>query len=487
MKSRLAALALSLFTGAAIFAIDSLYLPVGSFPAAPYAIPILIAVYFLTPRLVIGITAYALVLQAVAIWRAAAPPVVWPLYMFGLVLIGYLGLELSRKAERERVISVDRARLLTREEEVKREAERVAAELDATLNAIVDGLIVFDSRGKVVRINRYVERLLGFPEGQLRTTSIEEQTQALRPETPAGRVVPAEEWPAARALAGETVPQMQLAVHIKDGQSRDLIASAAPVRAPDGGVAGAVMGLTDVTEPLELRRLQEQITHIVAHDLRQPLTIIQGQAQVAEKSLDAGRIEPAKKSLQAIMTSARRTNVLIQDLVDGVRLEVGRLELRREPVDLRRFLGELLQRSATSMDTSRVRLTVSAGMPPTLADPDRLERIVLNLLSNALKYSDPGTPVDLRVSQRDGQALVSVQDRGRGIAPEDRPHIFERFYRPKGRQRKEGLGLGLYITRTLVEAHGGKIWVESELGKGSTFYFTLPLAESEASGPRETR
>ncbi|HEX2923308.1 MAG TPA: ATP-binding protein, partial [Chloroflexota bacterium] len=129
-----------------------------------------------------------------------------------------------------------------------------------------------------------------------------------------------------------------------------------------------------------------------------------------------------------------------------------------------------------TMDVKRVRLSVEESLPPVSADPDRLERIVLNLLSNALKYSAPQTPVDIRASRKNGQALVAVEDRGQGIAPEDLPHIFERFYRTKGPHRKESIGLGLYISRILVEAHGGRISVKSELGKGSTFSFTLPLA-----------
>jgi two-component system phosphate regulon sensor histidine kinase PhoR len=111
-----------------------------------------------------------------------------------------------------------------------------------------------------------------------------------------------------------------------------------------------------------------------------------------------------------------------------------------------------------------------------MADPSRLERILTNLISNALKYSPPEAEVVVRAERVDSCLQVSVVDRGIGIAPEDLPHLFERFYRTRGSRKAEGLGLGLYITRMLVEAHGGRIWAESELGKGSTFSFTLPLA-----------
>ena len=129
------------------------------------------------------------------------------------------------------------------------------------------------------------------------------------------------------------------------------------------------------------------------------------------------------------------------------------------------------------METSRIQEEIPADLPPVCADYARLERILINLLSNALKYSDPGTPVRLRAWQQDGQVVVAVSDQGRGIAPEEIPHLFERFYRTAGARKAEGIGLGLYITRILVEAHGGRIWVESEVGKGSTFSFSLPITE----------
>jgi signal transduction histidine kinase len=112
-----------------------------------------------------------------------------------------------------------------------------------------------------------------------------------------------------------------------------------------------------------------------------------------------------------------------------------------------------------------------------LADPDRLERILMNLLTNALKYSAPGTPVTVALARRDGQVVTAVSDQGPGIPPDELPHLFERYYRAREtRERKEGLGLGLYITKGLVEAHGGRLWVESQVGKGSTFSFSLPAA-----------
>jgi two-component system phosphate regulon sensor histidine kinase PhoR len=128
------------------------------------------------------------------------------------------------------------------------------------------------------------------------------------------------------------------------------------------------------------------------------------------------------------------------------------------------------------MESQRVEVLIAPDSPAVDADPDRLERIFANLVSNALKYSAPEMPVVIRAEAKDREMVVAVADRGEGIDPKDVPHIFERYYRTGDKRRSGGIGLGLYITKMLVEAHGGRIWVESELGKGSTFYFTLPLA-----------
>ncbi len=150
------------------------------------------------------------------------------------------------------------------------------------------------------------------------------------------------------------------------------------------------------------------------------------------------------------------------------------MRLNLQPLVLSAYLPEFLTRNATALANDRILLEVPDDLPPVPADEARLERVLLNLLSNAQKYSAPETPIYLRVRQG-SELTVAVIDQGLGIHPDDLPHLFERFYRARSERRAEGIGLGLYITRLLVEAHGGQIEVESALGKGSTFRFTLPM------------
>ena len=230
--------------------------------------------------------------------------------------------------------------------------------------------------------------------------------------------------------------------------------------------------LNDMTRKMKTREEQrEDYIHSISHDLRAPLTIIQGHAQMIQRGGD--RTDMVLSSAVAITSSARRMSLMIQDLADSARLEAGQMRLETRPVDLDRMVSDLLTQLTGAMDVGRIKVNIPTRLPYVNADPNRLERILINLITNALKYSRPGTDVSILAKPVDGEVVTSVTDQGQGIAPEDLPHIFERFYRAKGTRRGDGLGLGLYITKGLVEAHGGRIWVESELGKGSTFHFSL--------------
>lgn len=364
------------------------------------------------------------------------------------------------------------------------EVDRRAAELDAVINSIADGVIVYDPAGNIVQINRAASDLLGYSATDL-LEPISERVLVLNLADPQGRPLREEEIPLVRALRGETVLRQEMMIQRPDRSVHRVTVSAAPVLDAQGRMIGVVSTLHDITNLVEQERRREEFLRIVAHDIRQPLTIIHGQAQLLRHALTSGKTGRLESGVDAILTSSRRMNAMIRDLVDSTRLEMGRLELHKQPVDVVGFIAELLERMGGVMEAHRVRLEAAGGpgseeaTPLAHADPDRLERILANLISNALKYSRPGSEVVVTVGRVNGDVLVSVADQGPGIAPEDLEHIFERFYQANGRrkddqQKRESLGLGLYITRMLVEAHGGRIWATSEPGVGSTFCFTLP-------------
>ncbi|TAK30614.1 MAG: PAS domain-containing sensor histidine kinase [Chloroflexota bacterium] len=282
--------------------------------------------------------------------------------------------------------------------------------------------------------------------------------------------------PRTELLARGGVQSYDTAVRYADGSEHDVIFYKATFQNPDGTLGGLVGTFLDVTERRKAEQFREEYVSLISHDLRQPLTAITGLAELLQRTLTHRGLEREAKSADVLLKSARRMNGMIQDLVESVRLESGRLELQKKPTDLAQLVSEIVERVGSQAERARIQVEVVGTVPPALVDPERIERAVSNLVTNALKYSSPDSPVLVRLERRGGEAEVTVTDRGVGIPPDDLPYLFERFYRARTGQKSEGLGLGLYITRMLVEAHCGRIWVESEPGRGSSFHFTVPLA-----------
>lgn len=256
--------------------------------------------------------------------------------------------------------------------------------------------------------------------------------------------------------------------------------NAAPLYDAAGHFKGVVGVFTDVTEQQELHERNLAFQHTVAHDLRIPLTVIQGYAEVLKDTLRKGNVGgDVLISVEEILKGTKKMGNMIQDLLDIPRVEGGQVPLEKEAVALESFVWSLLQNSKKSMNLKRLVTRIPQDLPSVSAQPEHLERILLNLLSNALKFSPIESKVTIQASKSGDEVTISVIDQGRGIAPNDCSRLFQRFFMVKSPQPSGGTGLGLYISRLLVEAHGGRIWVESTLGEGSAFHFTLPIVEED--------
>lgn len=232
----------------------------------------------------------------------------------------------------------------------------------------------------------------------------------------------------------------------------------------------------DVTELRALERLKQDYVSLISHDLRNPLSAILIMAEVLQNRPEQQCSGDSAGYLHSIQCEAERMDAMIRDLLESARLESGGVGLRRAPTDLLGLVTVLRERIGRDSARVHVRTDREGAISHVPADSARLERVIMNLVTNALKYSAPGSPVTIRVEPAPGEVRVSVADQGCGIASGDLPHVFDRFFRVTRSDHTEGVGLGLYISRMIVQEHGGRIWAESVVGEGSTFTFTLPTS-----------
>jgi signal transduction histidine kinase len=237
----------------------------------------------------------------------------------------------------------------------------------------------------------------------------------------------------------------------------------------------------DITDRRQHEEFRDQYVGLISHDLRTPLLTINLSAATLKLQIERGDFAKAAEPLEAIRHSTKRMSEMIEDMLETTRLESGQLKLHKSPVDI----GALAQtvareRGATATHTIRC---VAKGAAVVLADAGRLERVLENLVGNAIRYSPAGKQVTISVDAADTQTTVTVTDEGEGISPDVVPKLFQRFYRAGSGDTSNGLGLGLYNSRLIVEQHGGQIWVKSTPGVGSTFGFSLPVAQREEAPP----
>lgn len=357
-------------------------------------------------------------------------------------------------------------------------AERAAAERAAILGQLTEGVVITDPEGRITFVNDAARELHGTADLGV---PVADYSEAYHLFTVDGEPYPSEELPLARAVTrGEVVKDAQWRILRPDGTEVVAQGSARPVLAEDGRRLGAVLSLRDVTQEREVQRLKDELVSVVSHELRTPLASVVGFAEL----LLTREFTPAEQRefLTIMLEEGRRLTALINDFLDLQRLESGRQQINPVPLDLPQLLRRAVQ--AAGEDSERpIELDVPAGLPPVLADPDRILQVLGNLLGNARKYSPEGGTIRLSAEQVDGAVRVAVSDRGLGIPPEALPQLFEKFYRVDNSDRREikGTGLGLAICQHIISAHGGRIWASSAgLGGGATLAFTLPVAVAAA-------
>jgi two-component system phosphate regulon sensor histidine kinase PhoR len=347
----------------------------------------------------------------------------------------------------------------------------LSAEVRATLDSIADAVLLVDAEARIVEANRAAVQLLGAESKDVVLGPLAEWSARWKLRSLDGAPVPTERLASMRVLAGEVNPRYDAILQRADGTDVFVSVSSAPVERPHGRRL-AVTVLRDVSPARRLDDAREEFLASAAHEFKTPLAVIKAYAQLM------ARREPAEaQPLAVIQRQVDRLSLLVQHLLDASRLRLDPAEGRQERFDLASLGREVVAqlRHATTKHELRVAAT---GSVPVQGDRDRIGRVIATLLENGIRFSPAGGPVDVRIESDGVEAIVSVSDRGLGIPRERQERVFERYYRAHAGMPDDpgGLGVGLDVSRAIIQRHGGRMWFESILGEGSTFHFSLPMA-----------
>jgi signal transduction histidine kinase len=383
------------------------------------------------------------------------------------------------------------ARDVTERRRMERERARWASQLEVTLRTMQDGVTLTDQKGYIVLHNPAFATLFAMDrDPALYSRPPGERGARLAFSQPdGGQPLAADEMPAAQALQGKALAgsdAMDIHARALDGRELDLSVSAVPLRDDEGRTVGAVTVYRDVTERREHEREGYRMMDLVAHELRHPLAVLEMADELIRRDFagkdsvprNAKPPDKLSKLLDFVDHGVEEMERLVQDLVDAAHLERSHLTLQLAPTDLAELVRQKGEEEVRLHGTT-IHIQAPKRRVMAVVDRMRIAQVLTNLLTNAYKYSPANTAVRLRLQRRRGEVRVEVHDEGPGIPLEAQPHLFERFYHVPGIKAQQGagsgLGLGLYLCFRLLQLHGGRIGVESMVGRGSTFWFTLPL------------
>jgi PAS domain S-box-containing protein len=364
--------------------------------------------------------------------------------------------------------------MATHELVARRRAEEVNRRLAAIVASSDDAIIGTGLDGTITSWNAGAERLYGYRADEVCGQTIGLIARAIDEDEPGGIF--------------HRLPRLQRGEHAEevhqrsDGQGVDVSVTVSPVRDAAGTLTGASVVARDITDRRNLERLRADFLAMVTHDIKNPLNVILGFIELlqANPTLDADALD----LINGLRGSAETILFLVKNYLDVCRIEEGHLSLTRQPIKLAGLLDEVTKSFELSALSHKVQ--IEQRIAPTVAevegDATALERVFANLIGNAIKFSPHGGTVRIIAERNGSRVIVKIADEGPGIPPDAVPLIFERYYQADaGRLKKDGTGMGLFIVKSLLEAQGGTVWVESELGRGSCFAVNLPVGGTAAS------
>lgn len=368
-------------------------------------------------------------------------------------------------------------RVIVQEIEARELAEQGRIRLESILDQLPVGVILADAKTNSMQANRYLEKIL---QQKLIPEIPDDISKTRNTTTRNGKVLKPNEWPITQALReGKRVFAQEIEVIKPEGKRLFLRVNATPIRNGTRKIVAAVSTVYDITTEKEHEQRKNDFINMASHELKTPITSMKLYLELLERRVQKSQDIKTIEALKKIQRQTDRLQELINDLLDVSRIQTGKLRFQKESFDLCEGVEETIEVVGQLAKNHRILFKKKASIN-VYADRFRIYQVLTNLLTNAIKYSPPESKIIIKVTKEDKKAVVSVQDFGIGIDQDQLKKVFDRLYQVTDSKEKTfpGLGMGLYISKEIIRRHHGKIWVESQKGKGSTFNFTLPLSSS---------
>ena len=384
----------------------------------------------------------------------------------------------KNKALMQRIEELDSEQQKNKEAEEKTLIEKTKDE--ATLTSIGEGVVVTDPQGKILVFNHAAEQMTNWIASEAVGRFWFETVPAMDEK---GYLISREDRDMYKALTtGKKV--FSQSIYLQKGSGKITVAiTATPIVLKDQ-IIGAVQVFRDISHEKEVDRMKTEFISLASHQLRTPLSAMKWFCEMLLNG-DAGELNPEQKEYaKNVSDSNERMIHLVNSLLNISRIESGRIIIDPKPTNINKLISEVITEIKVKSDAEKQRIIVNvhSDLPLINIDPQLIREVYINLLTNASKYTPPNGEISVVISKKDGDVISQVSDNGYGIPKKDYDKIFQKFHRGENiiKIETEGTGLGLYLVKAIIESSGGKIWFESTEGKGTSFYFSLPISGMQA-------
>ena len=370
----------------------------------------------------------------------------------------------------------NQAAIAVRNAQLYTAAVRNKQHLDTVLDSAADGILILGPNQIIERCNPAFSRMISLPIEEIQGKPHDDVLHFVKlthdvklDDALAGG------WP----LNSHAQLYVEGDLQRKDASAVPVGITYAPLLSPEGILTNIIASVRDITRFRQAEEMKTTFISVISHELKTPVALIKGYVCTLMREDADWDSDFVKESLTIIEEESDRLNLLIENLLDATRLQAGGVSLKKSEVDIPAVAKRLATRFQTQTDKHKLTVDFPDNFPSVFADESRIEQIISNLISNSIKYAEKGE-ICISGETRKKNVIVSVSDEGEGIAPQDMPYIFDRFYRSSDAMRtKKGAGLGLYLAKSIVDAHNGNIWIDTDYKKGAKICFSLPYGNEE--------